>query len=73
MTGAIVGVLLLTVKPIKWLRVSDTAEPPQVDHRVPPQFHPIVPLAFPVKTRNFVRWHPLRALDEISTLINSCF
>jgi hypothetical protein len=30
-------------------------------------------LAFPVKTRNFVRWGHTRALDEMSTLINLCF
>src|SRR5437773_12539224 len=29
--------------------------------------------AFPVKTRNFVRWGPHRALDETSILINLCF
>jgi hypothetical protein len=30
-------------------------------------------LAFPVKTRNFVRWGHPRTLDEMSTLINLCF
>jgi len=29
--------------------------------------------AFPVKTRNFVRWRYPRELDETSTLINPCF
>src|SRR5262245_41791051 len=29
--------------------------------------------AFPVKTRNFVRWGHPHTLDEISTLINLCF
>ena len=30
--------------PNNWLQVLDTAERSQVDHRVPQQLHPIVPL-----------------------------
>jgi len=35
----------------RWLRVSDTAEMPQIDQRVGHQFHTVVPLLFELKAQ----------------------
>ena len=40
------GSLRALVDVISWLRVSGTAERPQIDQRVDHQFHPVVPLLF---------------------------
>jgi hypothetical protein len=40
---------------VSWLRVSGTAEMPQIDQCVGHQFHPVVPLLFELKAQQ----HPL--------------
>ena len=51
----------------------DDLSPWVLPHELPTLLGPAFSLlAFPVKTRNFVRWAHPRALDETSTLINLC-
>ena len=56
-------------------RMSPT-EPTLAVHEGPPGSNGLMracaPWAFPVKTRNFVRWGHPRTLEEMSTLINLC-